>query len=48
MAKIYSKEESFQMECVAPKKETISLLLSYSKALRIVEHKNIQFKSVLN
>lgn len=47
MAKIYSKD-SFHVECVSPKKETISFLLNYSKALKIVQHKKIQFKTVLN
>lgn len=48
MAKLYSKEQPFHVECVAPKKETISFLLNYSKALKITKHKTIQFETVLN
>lgn len=47
MAKIYSKKNE-DVKCVSPKKETISFLLNYSKALRIVQHKNFQFENILN
>ncbi|OSS39724.1 hypothetical protein C723_1626 [Christiangramia flava JLT2011] len=41
-----SKEEtSFHSQ---PKKETIEFLLNYSKALRITEHKKMQFEMLLN
>lgn len=47
MAKIYSKEP-FHVECVSPKKETISFLLNYSKALKIVKHKKFNFEAIIN
>ena len=49
MGKLYfkkpSKEEKFNHE---PKKETIAFLLSYSKALNVVEYNNMKFESLLN
>lgn len=50
MGKLYfkkpSKEEKFNH--LQPKKETINFLLSYSKALNVVEYNKMKFDSILN
>lgn len=47
MAKIYSKKTlaTTQMQ---PKKETISFLLNYSKALNYIKVKGLKFESIAN
>lgn len=47
MAKIYSKRKLTTPKML-PKKETISFLLNYSKALRIVKTGGINFECVVN
>ncbi len=45
MDKIYSKKIVTKLK---PKKETISFLLNYSKALRFLKVGGLQFESILN
>lgn len=47
MPKLYSKNSS-EMKSLIPKKETISFLLGYSKALHVVHAKKLTFDVVLN
>jgi hypothetical protein len=47
MAKIYSKKESVTPKML-PKKETISFLLGYSKALSIVKVGEMTFENIAN
>jgi hypothetical protein len=46
MAKLYSKNP--KSEKLNPKDETISFILNYSKALKVVSYKNIKFETLLN
>jgi hypothetical protein len=47
MAKIYSKKSLFS-QTMRPSKETISFLLSYSKALTIIKVDNKSFEIISN
>ena len=47
MAKIYSKK-TLVIHSMKPKKETISFLLNYSKALSIVKVDNMSFEIIAN
>lgn len=47
MAKIYSKN-SFVTKTMKPKKEIVSFLLNYSKALSFMEIKNQSFEIISN
>lgn len=47
MAKIYSKK-TLATPKMLPKKETISFLLNYSKALNIVKVGNMTFENIAN
>ena len=47
MAKIYSKK-TFVSTKMKPKKETISFLLNYSKALSILNLNNLSFEIIAN
>ena len=47
MAKLYSKKK-LAPQMILPKKETISFLLNYSKALSIVKVGNLTFESIAN
>jgi hypothetical protein len=47
MAKIYSKK-TLVTNTMKPKKEIVSFLLSYSKALSIIKLKNISFEIIAN
>jgi hypothetical protein len=47
MAKIYSKK-TLAIPKMLPKKETISFLLNYSKALSIVKVGEITFENIAN
>ncbi|MDR5590400.1 hypothetical protein [Christiangramia sp. SM2212] len=50
MGKLYfkktSKEEKFHHP--QPKKETIEFLLNYSKALSVIDYKQMKFETLLN
>jgi len=43
MAKIYSKTSDFN-----PKEETINFILSYSKALKVINYNDLKFEVILN
>jgi len=47
MAKIYSKK-TLVTNTMKPRKEIVSFLLSYSKALSIIKVKNISFEIIAN
>jgi hypothetical protein len=47
MAKTYS-EKSFTIPNMYPKKEVISFLLNYSKALKVVQNKQTTFEFIAN
>jgi len=47
MAKIYSKK-SFIAPKIKPKKEVISFLLDYSKALKVVKSERTTFEFIAN
>ncbi|MGS2741153.1 hypothetical protein [Sinomicrobium sp. M5D2P17] len=47
MANLYTKK-SADYKKIGPKRETINFLLNYSKALRVVDYKEIQFETLLN
>jgi len=47
MAKIYSKN-SKNYNKLNPKKETLSFILNYSKALNVISYKKIKFEVILN
>lgn len=47
MAKLYSEQKSATPEML-PKKEIISFLLNYSKALRIIATSNGKYETIMN
>lgn len=47
MAKLYSKKKLATLRML-PKKETISFILNYSKALRITKVGSLSFESIAN
>lgn len=47
MAKLYSKKK-LAINRMLPKKETISFILNYSKALRIQKVGNLTFEIIVN
>jgi len=47
MAKIYSKK-TLATKQMQPKKETISFLLNYSKALNYIKVNGLKFESIAN
>ena len=47
MAKLYSKKK-LDATKMLPKKETIQLILNYSKALSVVKIGNMNFKTIAN
>ena len=47
MAKIYFKQQTLTTK-MSPKKETISFLLSYSKALHMVKARKMTFECIAN
>lgn len=47
MAKLYFKTSSEESRLV-PSKETISFLLNYSSALRVMDCKAMKFETILN
>lgn len=48
MGKLYTKPSKEEKHQLVPKKETISFLLNYSKALSVVGYHNMKFKTLLN
>ncbi len=47
MEKNYTKS-SIENKKMSPKKETISFLLNYSKALSVINYKRMKFETLLN
>lgn len=47
MAKLYS-EHPKQEKKLNPKEETISFILNYSKALSVINYKNMKFEALQN
>jgi hypothetical protein len=47
MAKIYS-QKTLVINTMKPKKETISFLLNYSKALSVIKVKDLSFEIIAN
>jgi hypothetical protein len=47
MAKLYSKRK-FVSKTIAPKKETIQLILQYSSALSIMKVGSMNFETIAN
>ena len=47
MAKLYTKKKNATPKML-PKKETVSFLLSYSKALRIVKIDDVSYETIAN
>jgi hypothetical protein len=47
MAKNYP-EKSFRSPKMKPKKEVVSFLMNYSKALKVVQNKQITFEFIAN
>ena len=47
MAKIYSQETP-KSEQLNPKNETVSFLLNYSKALRVINYNKMEFEAFQN
>lgn len=48
MAKLYSKKKLATQKEMLPKKETVSFLLNYSKALSITKVGKLQFETIAN
>lgn len=48
MAKLYTKKEKLASEKMLPKKETISFLLNYSKALSITKVGKLKIETIAN
>lgn len=47
MAKLYSENPKKDKK-LNPKDETISFILNYSKALSVINYKNLEFEALLN
>ncbi|MDO6759399.1 hypothetical protein Q4566_04235 [Tamlana sp. 2_MG-2023] len=48
MAKIYSENSINKMNNLEPKEETVNFLLSYSKALSVIDCNKMKFEALLN
>lgn len=48
MAKLYSKKKLATQKEMLPKKETVSFLLNYSKALSIIKVGKMKFETIAN
>ncbi len=48
MAKLYSKDPKSKQINMNPKKETVDFLLSYSKALSVINCNKLKFEALLN
>ncbi|MBU2951980.1 hypothetical protein KO493_14865 [Tamlana agarivorans] len=48
MAKIYSENSINKMNNLEPKEETVNFLLSYSKALSVIDYNKMKFEALLN
>lgn len=48
MANLYTKKSAEFNKKIGPKAETVNFLLNYSKALRVVDYKEMKFETLLN
>ena len=48
MAKLYAKDPKHEQINMNPKKETVDFLLSYSKALSVINCNKLKFEALLN
>ncbi|WP_162897256.1 hypothetical protein [Aquimarina sp. BL5] len=49
MAKFYFKSsQKEEQQQLVPKKITVDFLLNYSKALSVIDYKNMKFEALLN
>lgn len=48
MAKLYSRKKQTQKNELLPSKSTVNLILSYSRALKIVRVGNLTFENLSN
>ena len=48
MAKLYSENSIKKVNELEPKKDTVSFILNYSKALSVINCKNVKFEALLN
>jgi len=48
MAKLYSKNPKQEQLKMNPKNETVDFLLSYSKALSVLQFNNMKMETLLN
>jgi len=48
MAKLYSENSIKNIENLEPREETVSFLLNYSKALRVINCNKMKFEALLN
>jgi len=48
MAKLYSKKSFEKTNDLKPKEETVNFLLSYSKALSVIDYNKMKFEVLLN
>lgn len=48
MAKLYSENLIKNLNELEPRKETVSFILNYSKALSVIKCKEIKFEALLN
>lgn len=50
MGNFYTKKTSKEdkLKDLKPKRETVDFLLKYSRALRVIEHRNMTFEMLLN
>ncbi|MDY8135554.1 hypothetical protein [Aquimarina sp. 2201CG5-10] len=48
MAKFYFKSSAKEEKQLVPKKSTVDFILNYSKALSVIDYKNLKFETLLN
>ncbi|MFD0988624.1 hypothetical protein ACFQ1R_00825 [Mariniflexile jejuense] len=48
MAKLYSENSIKNLKNIEPKEETVNFLLSYSKALSVINCNKLKFEVLLN
>ncbi len=48
MAKFYFMSSQREEKQLVPRKDTVDLILNYSKALSVIDYKNMKFEALLN
>lgn len=48
MAKFYFTSSKREEKQLVPKQSTVDFLLNYSKALSVIDYKNLKFETLLN